>query len=155
MPRQKKLKQRPDGRYCVYYKNKPFYSYDPEEAKRLRDDYKYRCEHGYDDLRPVTVRDYATEWLPLYKHGNVQLNTYNQYAILFEKLNTVIGNIRMSSVTPDDVARVWKIFDGQSKSQIKKAAYLYRRLFDSARESGYCRRNPFRSESVPSNSRKR
>ena len=148
MPRQKKLKPRADGRYCVYYGKKPFYAYDPDEAQRLRDDYKYRCEHGYDDLRPITVRDYASEWLPLYKHGNVQLNTYNQYAILFEKLTAVIGDVHMSSVTPDDVARVWKIFDGQSKSQIKKAAYLYRRLFDSARESGYCRRNPFRSEAV-------
>ena len=54
----------------------------------------------------------------------------------------------MSSVTPDDVARVWKHFAGQSKSQIRKAGYLYRRLFDSAMESGYCRRNPFRSDAV-------
>ena len=148
MPREKKPKKRSDGRYCYKYKGKPFYAYDPDEAKKLRDDYKYRCEHGYDDLRPITVRDYASEWLPLYKENKVQLNTYNQYAILFEKLNSAIGNIQMSSVTPDDAARVWKLFDGQSKSQIKKAAYLYRRLFDSARESGYCRRNPFRSDAV-------
>lgn len=147
MPR-KKPKQRADGRYCVKYRGKQFYSDDPDEVLRLRNDYKYRCEHGYDDLRPVTVRSYANEWLPLYKDGKVQLNTYNQYAILFEKLISVIGNQQMSSVTPDDVARVWKIFDGQSRSQIKKASYLYRRLFDSARESGYCRRNPFRSDVV-------
>ena len=147
MPR-KKPKQRADGRYCAVYKGKQFMATDPDEALRLRDDYKYRCEHGYDDLRPVTVKDYAGEWLPLYKSGKVQLNTYNQYAILFEKLISVIGRQQMSSVTPDDAARVWKQFDGQSRSQIKKAAYLYRRLFDSARESGYCRRNPFRSESV-------
>ena len=147
MPR-KKPKQRSDGRYCAVYKGKQFLALDPDEALRLRDDYKYRCEHGYDDLRPITVKKYAEEWLPLYKQGKVQLNTYNQYAILFEKLIGVIGNIQMSSVTPDDVARVWKIFNGQSRSQIKKAAYLYRRLFDSARESGYCRRNPFRSDVV-------
>lgn len=123
-------------------------SSDPDEALRLRNDYRYRCEHGYDDLRPITVKSYADEWLPLYKHGKVQLNTYNQYAILFDKLTAVIGDVQMSSVTPDDVARVWKVFNGQSKSQIRKASYLYRRLFDSARESGYCRRNPFRSDSV-------
>ena len=147
MPR-KKPKQRADGRYCAVYRGKQFMASDPDEALRLRDEYKYRCEHGYDDLRPVSVKQYAQEWLPLYKQGNVQLNTYNQYAILFEKLIAVIGNVNMSSVTPDDVARVWKVFQGQSRSQIKKAAYLYRRLFDSAIESGYCRRNPFRSESV-------
>lgn len=144
----RKPKQRADGRYCAVYKGKQFMSFDADEALRLRDEYKYRCEHGYDDLRPVTVKKYAEEWLPLYKHGKVQLNTYNQYAILFEKLIRVIGDQQMSAVTPDDVARVWKQFSGQSKSQIKKANYLYRRLFDSARESGYCRRNPFRSDSV-------
>lgn len=147
MPR-KKPKQRADGRYCAVYRGKQFMSADPDEALRLRDEYKYRCEHGYDDLRPVTVSAYAREWLPLYKEGKVQLNTYNQYAILFEKLIAVIGKQNMSAVTPDDAARVWKSFDGQSRSQIKKAAYLYRRLFDSARESGYCRRNPFRSDVV-------
>ena len=147
MPR-KKPKQRADGRYCAVYRGKQFMSYDPDEALRLRDEYKYRCEHDIDEIRTIAVKDYAAEWLPLYKHGRVQLNTYNQYAILFEKLNSVIGNINMSSVTPDDVARVWKIFQGQSKSQLKKAGYLYRRLFDSAIESGYCRRNPFKSESV-------
>lgn len=147
MPRQK-LKQRADGRYCAIYKGKQFMSYDHDEALRLRDEYKYRCEHGYDDLRAIPVRKYSAEWLPLYKAGNVQLDTYNQYAGLFEKLNSVIGDIHMHSVTPDDVARVWKVFKGQSKSQIKKATSLYRALFDSAMESGYCRRNPFRSDSV-------
>lgn len=145
---QKKPKKRADGRYCCVYRGKQFMAYDPDEALRLRDEYKYRCEHGIDEIRTIAVKDYAAEWLPLYKHGRVQLNTYNQYAGLFEKMNSVIGNINMSSVTPDDVARVWKVFQGQSKSQMKKAGYLFRRLFDSAIESGYCRRNPFKSESV-------
>ena len=147
MPKQK-LKQRADGRYCAVYRGKQFMSFDMDEALRQRDDYKYRCEHGIDEIRRIAVKDYVAEWLPLYKHGKVQLNTYNQYAGLFEKLNSVIGNIYMSNVTPDDAARVWKLFQGQSKSQLKKAGYLFRRLFDSAIESGYCRRNPFRSESV-------
>lgn len=141
-------KQRPDGRYCCVYRGKQFFSTDPYEAMRLRDDYKYRCEHDIDEIRPITVKQYANEWLPLYKSGKIQLNTYNQYAGLFEKLVSVIGDMRMSAVTPDDVARVWKVFLGQSKSQIEKATYLYRRLFDSAMESAYCRRNPFRSDSV-------
>ena len=148
MPRNKQPKQRSDGRYCRVYKGKYFYGNSPEEAERLRNDYKYRCEHGYDEIRPITVKQYAAEWLPLYKEGKVQLNTYNQYAGLFEKLTGVIGDVQMASVTPDDVARVWKTINGQSKSQIKKCNYLYRKLFDSAIESGYCRRNPFRSDAV-------
>jgi hypothetical protein len=45
MPRTKKPKQRADGRYCRVYKGKYFYADDPDEADRLRNDYKYRCEH--------------------------------------------------------------------------------------------------------------
>ena len=78
MPK-RKPKQRADGRYCAVYRGKQFMSTDPDEALRLRDDYKYRCEHGYDDLRPITVKKYAEEWLPLYKQGKVQLNTYNPH----------------------------------------------------------------------------
>ena len=148
MPRQKKLKQRADGRYCAVYKGKQFMSWDPDEADRLRNEYKYRCEHGIDEIRKITVKDYASEWLPLHKEGSVQLNTYNQYANLFDKMISVIGDVHMSSVTPDDVARVWKLYKGYSKSQIDKALSLYRSFFDSAIENGYCRRNPFRSESV-------
>ena len=148
MPRQKNLKQRADGRYRAVYKGKQFMSWDPDEAKRLRDEYKYRCEHGIDEIRKISVKDYASEWLPLHKEGKIQLNTYNQYANLLDKLTDVIGDVHMSSVTPDDVARVWKLFNGYSKSQIKKALFLYRSFFDSAIENGYCRRNPFKSESV-------
>lgn len=144
----KKPKKRADGRYCAVYRGKQFMAWTADEALRLRDEYKYRCEHGYDDLRLITVRKYSAEWLPLYKEGKIQLNTYNQYANLFEKMNGVIGDLNMSAVTPDDAARVYKLFNGQSKSQIRKASYLYRKLFDSARESGYCRRNPFRSDAV-------
>lgn len=145
---QKKPKQRADGRYCCVYRGKQFMAWTADEALRLRNDYKYRCEHGIDELRPVTVCAYADEWLPLYKSG-VQTNTYNQYAGLFDILKSVIGDLNMSAVTPDDVARVWKKFDGSSHSQIRKAVYLYRRLFDSGMENGYCRRNPFRSEVIP------
>lgn len=148
MPRQKKLKKRSDGRYCAVYKGKQFMSYDHDEAVRLRDEYKYRCEHSIDEIRKISVKDYASEWLQLHKHGKVQLNTYNHYAGLFDKMIAVIGDVHMSSVTPDDAARVWKVYNGQSKSQIDKALFLYRSFFDSAIENGYCRRNPFRSDSV-------
>ena len=41
----KKPKQRPDGRYCAVYRGKQFMAWTPDEALRLRDEYKYRCEH--------------------------------------------------------------------------------------------------------------
>lgn len=50
MPRlnTKQEKPRADGRYQRKYKGKYFYGSTPEEAERLRDEYKYQCEHGID-----------------------------------------------------------------------------------------------------------
>lgn len=111
---------------------------------RKRDDYKYRCEHEINEIRHMTVRDYADEWLPNYKAG-VQKDTYRQYESIIKRLCDAIGDYYLSSVTPDDVAKVWTEFVGMSKSMITKAGQLYRGMFDAAMESGYTRRNPFRS----------
>ncbi len=67
---------------------------------------------------------------------------------LIRRLNDTIGDYYLSSVTPDDVAKVWAEFTGMSKSMITKAGQLYRGLFDAAMESGYTRTNPFRSSVI-------
>lgn len=142
-----KLKQRPDGRYRAVYKGKDFYGSTPEEALKKRNDYRFRVEHDIDEIRKITVAEYADEWLPVHRAG-VQVNTYNQYAGLLDKLIDILGAYNVSAVTADDAATVWATFVGSSRSQIQKAGQIYRALFDSAVEVGYARRNPFRSDSV-------
>lgn len=142
-----KLKQRPDGRYRAVYKGKDFYGATPEEALKKRNDFRYKMEHGIDDIRPITVAEYAVEWLPNHRSG-VGTGTYNQYASIMDKLIKLIGDYTVSAVNSDDVALVWKSFIGYSKSEIQKAGQLYRAMFDSAVDVGYARRNPFRSKSA-------
>ncbi|MBQ6479587.1 MAG: site-specific integrase [Anaerolineaceae bacterium] len=142
-----RLSQRKDCRFSCRYKEKYFYGKTMAEAIRKRDNYKYRCEHEIGEIRHMTVRDYADEWLPNYKAG-VQQDTYRQYESIVKRLCDAIGDYHLSSVTPDDVARVWTEYVGKSKSMVTKAGQLYRGLFDAAIESGYTRTNPFRSTVV-------
>jgi len=142
-----KNKKRSDGYYRYWYKGKQFLGKTDEEARRKRDTYKYECEHGIEQQTPVTVFDLADEWLPTAKTG-IQKSTYNQYVACMQKLTDAIGDKLVSAVTPGDIKKVWKQFDGLSQSYISKASFLYRGFFQHAIENGYCRTNPVTAPSA-------
>ena len=142
MPRKQDKPPRADGRYCHKYHGKCFYSYiSDEDAKRQRDEYKYQCEHGIDQIRNITVSDYADQWLPVAK-ASVSDKCYNDYAVQLEALTAVCGAKYMNAVLPMDIKKVWTHYIGYSASTIHRARMLYRALFASGIENGYCRSNP-------------
>ena len=130
-----------NGLYRYWYKGKQFYGKTDAEAKKKRDDYKYEVEHGIDRVEPKTVFEYASEWLPVAKAG-ISKTTYNQYTTIMEKLTDSIGDKFISSVTPNDIKKIWMSFLGKSQSYINKASFLYKSFFQSAIENGYCKNNP-------------
>ena len=136
-----KLKKRKDGYYCAWYKGKQFLGKTATEAEAKRDQYKYECEHGIEQVKPKTVYDYAAEWMPVAK-ANTSKTTYNQYMTIMEKLTDTIGEKYLSSVTPNDIKKTWVSFLGKSQSYINKASFLYKSFFQSAIENGYCKINP-------------
>ena len=142
-----KLKKRSDGYYCAWYKGKQFLGKTVEEAERKRNDYRYECEHGIEQQEPITVFDFAEKWLPAAKAG-VNRSTYNQYAGYIDKLTDSVGDKLISAVTPLDIKNVWKKFIGKSKSDIDKARFLYRALFNSAIENGYCKTSPMNTDTA-------
>jgi len=146
MPRVKE-KPRADGRYQRKYHGRYFYADSPEEAARLRDEYKYQCEHGIDQIRNITVADYAAKWLPVAK-ASVSDKCYNDYALQLEVLTNVCGDKYMSAVVPLDIKKVWTHYLGYSDSTIRRARMLYKALFASAIENGYCRINPVAKDSA-------
>ena len=149
MPREKKqpLKPRPDGRYLAKYKGRCFYASTADEALRLRDEYKYQCEHGIDQIRNVTVSEYAAEWLPAAK-ASVSDKCYNDYAVQMEALTAVCGDKYMNAVLPKDILKVWQHYIGYSESTIHRARMLYNAFFSSGIENGYCRSNPVSKDSA-------
>ena len=138
---------RSDGRYCRKYRGKCFYGKTLEEAESLRDEYKYQCEHGIDQIRNITVSEYAEQWLPVAK-ASVSDKCYNDYAVQLESLTKVCGDKYMNAVIPLDIQKVWKHYLGYSDSTIRRARMLFRAFFASGIENGYCRYNPVDRETA-------
>lgn len=147
MPRKQDPPPRADGRFQRKYKGKYFYADTDEEAQRLRDEYKYECEHGIDQIRNITVSEYASKWLPVAKAA-VSDKCYNDYAVQLEALTDVCGDKYMNAVLPDDIKKVWRHYVGYSDSTIHRARMLYRAMFAAGMENGYCRSNPVEKESA-------
>lgn len=141
-----KLKVQSDGRCRAYYKGKRFSGKTSEEARAKRDAYKYEVEHGIERPDPIPVVDLVETWLKL-KSG-IEKRTYNQYVTVLEKLTNTIGNKLVCAVSPADIKRVWKEYDGLSQSYIKKAVFLYKSFFQYAIDNKYCTNNPMLAESV-------
>ena len=142
-----KLKKNKAGYCSAWYNGKRFYGKTDAEAKGKRDEYKYNCEHGIENVEPIRVFDLVEQWLPVAKAG-VAKRTYNSYVNIFERMTDTIGEKFVSAVTPNDIKNVWAQYVGLSDSMIKKAKFLYRSFFISAVENGYCRHNPMLAESA-------
>lgn len=147
MPKQKRqqLKQRKDGRYCCLYQGKQFMGNTSDEALDKRDAYIKQLESQQYIENNYTVSQYATKWLPLHK-DSVSVKCYNDYAKQLEALTAVIGKKRLTEITVDDAAAVWKHYSGYSASTIHRAKMLFVSLFDAAIENELCRKNPFRAK---------
>lgn len=136
-----KLKQRSDGYFRTWYKGKQFLGKTQAEAEAKRDTYKYECEHGIEHIDSITLFDYVERWLPVTK-ANVTKHTYNFYANLLEIMTDLYGDKLISAVRPSDIKNVWKQMLGKSQAYINTAHHLYKGVFRSAIEDGYCRINP-------------
>ena len=142
-----RLKKRPDGYYCAWYKGKQFTGKTEKEALQKRDKYKYECKSGASQLTPITVSDLVEKWLPVSK-ANASAQTYNQYTSVMEKLTDTIGDKYMSAVKPEDIKRVWMAYTGLSQSYINKGKFLYKSFFQHAVDNNYCAANPMLAESA-------
>ena len=148
MPRGRRphLKQRKDGRYCKVYKGQQIMGSSEDE---VYDRYDAIIEQEKEGMRrPVTVGEYAKEWLPI-AFPSVRDNTYHGLATHLQKLVDVIGAERLGSITPTMIKRIYaEKYLGVSNSYIKAGRQLFCSLFDAAVADGYCRSNPARDRAA-------
>ena len=148
MPREKKqtLKKRSDGRYRCRYKGIEFYSTDPNEALRMREEYKQNEQAGL--IRQASVSDYAIPWLKR-TYPKAASSTKTGLAIHIQHLIDEIGNKKISSVIPSDIKGVYsRQYKNCSNSYLKAAKQIYSSMFDSAVADGLCRSNPARDRTA-------
>ena len=149
MPRQKKqkLKQRKDGRYVAYYKDKAFYStISSDDALAQREEYIRQVKNGDYMDRKITVFDYALKWLKV-SHPAIADTTYRGLSIHIQHLVNQIGAIPVCEVKPLQIKEVYSVeYKNVSNSYLKAAKQLFSALFDSAVADGLCRTNPARQK---------
>lgn len=158
MPPKPSKKRRPDGRFRVYKDGKYFYStISYADALKQANAYHRELQAGLRaNARNITVRQYASKWLPLHK-AHVSDKTYSDYASQLNKLVDELGDYIMQDVTPDMAKGVFvhqlppknkAHSDGYSGSTIKRARMLYVKFFATAVENGICLHNPFDTDSA-------
>ena len=148
MARAKKLKptKRADGRYVCRYKGQYFYSADPDDCIRQREEYKEAEKHGR--IASYFVREYALQWLER-AYPNVTPSTKHGLKTHLLKLINAIGDLPVSEVKPSYIKAIYSDhYAGLSNSYIKGAQQLYSALFDSAVADGLILSNPARDKTA-------
>ena len=148
MPRQKKqtLKKRKDGRYACRYKNQWFYSTDPEECLKLREDFKEAEKRGR--ISSYFVSEYAQNWLER-SYPNPNPRTYDSVKRHVRTLINAIGDLPVSEVKPSDIKQIYADrYAKLSHEYIKQAKWIFCAVFDSAVADGLIPANPARDRTA-------
>lgn len=148
MPREKKqkLKKRPDGRYACRYHDQWFYSYDPDDCLRQREEFKAAEKRGR--VAVYFVSGYAEKWLER-SRPDVVPSTMTGLRTHLANLTDAVGNLPLSDVKPSDIKGIFSTrYKGLSNSYIKAAKQLYCAMFDSAVADGLILSNPARDRTA-------
>ena len=148
MPRGKKPKptKRSDGRYVCRYKGQYFYSADPDDCIRQREEYKERERHGR--IASYFVSEYARKWFDR-AYPNISPSTKRGLSAHLKALTDAIGDRPVSDVRPSDIKAIYSSrYKGLSNSYIKAAKQLYCAMFDAAVADGLILSNPAREKTA-------
>lgn len=141
MPRQK-LEERTDGRFSCKYKDKYFYGKTQAEALKKRNGYIKDCTKGYDpEYEQIPFRDYALEWLEVYRTG-CNRKMKQQYKNMIEYAANTLRKVTVRSINATDIQRLYNTLDGRSQSYISKFCCTIRGIFRAAVQDGVIIRSP-------------
>ena len=147
MPREKKPRptRRADGRYVCRYRSMYFYSSNPDDCLRQRDEFKRLEKQGR--VMRYYVREFADEWFS--RAYPVNNSTRKGLACHMRKLTDTIGDFPLEQVKPSHIKAVFSsYYVGMSESYIKAARQLYCNLFDAAVADGMILSNPAREKAA-------
>lgn len=147
VPRERKPKptKRTDGRFVCRYHDKWFYSTNPEDCLRQREEFKEEERRGRVNY---FVREYAVRWFDR-SFPNVTPSTRQGLRIHLQTLIDEIGDLPVSGVKPSDIKGIYSgRYATLSNSYILAAKQLFCALFDSAVADGLIASNPARDRTA-------
>lgn len=125
-----------DGTYVAIYGK------TPEELTRKLEEARRQIESASYNLDNPTLSDYADRWMQMHL-PNVSSGTATDYRYVIEHfIKAPLGHRRMAEITPDDIKLALVAVSSKSESVYRKTTMLYKRIFDSALESGIVNRSP-------------
>ena len=125
-----------DGTYVAIYGK------TPEELTRKLEEARRQIESASYNLDNPTLSDYADRWMQMHL-PNVSPGTATDYRYIIEHfVKAPLGHRRMTEITPDDIKLALVTVASKSESVYRKTTMLYKRIFDSAQESGIVSRSP-------------
>lgn len=125
-----------DGTYVAIYGK------TPEELTRKLEEARRQIESASYNLDNPTLSDYADRWMQMHL-PNVSAGTATDYRYIIEHfIKAPLGHRRIAEITPDDIKLALVTVSSKSESVYRKTTMLYKRIFDSALESGIVSRSP-------------
>lgn len=104
------------------------------EFKELVKEAENRRDHGYDfDAKDMTVTEWASKWLAIYKKPNVREHCYKTYEInLRLHILPKIGQRKMLDIKSFDLQGILNDQQGKSKSNTQKIRFAIQQIFHRA-----------------------
>ena len=125
-----------DGTYVAIYGK------TPEELTRKLEEARRQIESASYNLDNPTLSDYADRWMQMHL-PNVSAGTAADYRYIIDHfIRAPLGHRRIAEITPDDIKLALVTVSSKSESVYRKTTMLYKRIFDSALESGIVSRSP-------------
>lgn len=136
------LRLRKDGRWEFRCDGKCFYSdskVDPD-GRLAKRKYKEWVKNGSVKLESIkTVKQWAREYLKLYKENKVSYITYEEYCIIVEKnIIPVIGDVKLPDLKEAHIQRLMNSLKGYSMSRKKKVRFLVKDIVRKAVKNHLC-----------------
>ncbi len=144
--------QRADGltalhfRYSDIYglpRRKSVYGKTLKEVEKKKRDFLFAVKAGIrHEEAGKTVKEWADEWLQVYKKPRVTIRTYETYAHDIKLIKQAIGHKPLKAVTSSDIIKIVNSRAGLSTSAIKKTLMTVKALFNTAIENRMIGMNP-------------
>ncbi len=144
------VKERKDGRFEFRvvvgmdlngkYIRKSFYGKTATDAKS---GYKTYLKDNPVPLEKVrTLKDWAENWLKVYKLGKVEDITYHKYEIIVKsRIIEQLGHLKLAEIRPVHIEKLMRSVGHMSYSMQSKTCILIKGILRDAVENHYCKEN--------------
>lgn len=124
---------------------KSFFSRDKSGAGAKRKYKEFLSSDDFHAEKALTVEQWATQWLEIYKKGKVAPKSYTNYEMyVVRHIIPAIGKKKLTDVRPVHIEQLYADEKALSSSALHHIEIALNGIFESAVDNRYCESNPCR-----------